>query len=48
LYIFPFTVLKSSAKANVANKSDKIAVVVARLFTRGAFCLLCFPHANEK
>jgi len=34
LYIFPLTVLKSSARANVANKSGKIAMVVAQSFTR--------------
>ena len=34
LYTLPLTVLKSSACANVANRSGKIAIVVAQSFTR--------------
>jgi len=34
LYIFPPTVLKSSASASVANRSGKIAIAVAQPFTR--------------
>src|SRR5439155_985866 len=47
LYNLPLTVLKSSASASVADRSAKIASVVAYSFTLGAFCLLCSPHGND-
>src|ERR1700719_1481416 len=48
LYNLPLTVLKSSASASVADRSAKIASVVAYSFTLGAFCLFCSPHGNHK
>src|SRR6266481_9083449 len=48
LYNLPLTVLKSSASASVADRSAKIASVVAYSFTLGAFCLFCSPHGNDK
>ena len=41
-------VLKSSASASDAERSGKIASVVAQSFTCGAFCLFCSPHGNDK
>src|SRR5438445_7577352 len=48
LYNLPLTVLKSSASASVADRSAKIASVVAYSFTLSAFCLFCSPHGNDK
>src|SRR5437870_8102702 len=48
LHNLPLTVLKSSASASVADRSAKIASVVAYSFMLGAFCLFCSPHGNDK
>src|SRR5207248_2660234 len=48
LYSLPLMVLKSSASASDAERSGKIASVVAQSFTCGAFCLFCSPHGNDK
>src|SRR5207245_11765464 len=48
LYSLPLIVLKSSASASDAERSGKIASVVTQSFTRGAFCLFCSPHGNDK
>src|SRR6266478_4727249 len=48
LYSLPLIVLKSSASASDAERSGKIASVVAQSFTCGAFCLFCSPHGNDK